>query len=131
MSIIKTTDGGGQPIGITPISNNVPTEFNLYQNYPNPFNPKTKIKFSLPSPSKGGVYSVRLLIYDILGKEVAQLFPLRQLAEGQEGLQPGIYEAEWDATNYPSGVYLYKLVVGENTNNGVVYSETKRMVLIK
>lgn len=49
-SIIKTTDGGGLPIGITPIANNIPSGFKLYQNYPNPFNPKTKIKFDIRPP---------------------------------------------------------------------------------
>ena len=63
------------PIGVNQISSQVPEDFILYQNYPNPFNPVTRIKFSLPFPSKGGAMEyVSLRIYDILGKEVAVIF---------------------------------------------------------
>ena len=48
-----------------------------------------------------------------------------------EELKPGTYEIDWDASNFPSGVYYYKLVVGDNTNNGVGFAETKKMVLVK
>jgi hypothetical protein len=65
-----------------------------------------------------------LKIYDILGREIASLIPPRQPAGGQEGLQPGTYEVQWDATNYPSGVYYYRLISGNFINS-------KRMVLIK
>ena len=65
---------------------------------------------------------VRLVVYDVLGKEIASLIP--PLGGGQEGLTPGTYEVTWDASNFPSGVYFYKLVTNE-------YSETKKMVLIK
>jgi hypothetical protein len=109
-------------VGLQPISINIPEKFSLYQNYPNPFNPTTKIKFSLPHPSEGGALDVRLIIYDLLGKEVASLIP--PLRGGQEGLQPGTYEVEWNASAYPSGVYFYTL----STN---LFIETKRMVLIK
>jgi hypothetical protein len=104
-------------IGVEPVSTEIPAQFVLHQNYPNPFNPVTKIKFSLPNPSKGGAYNVRLVVYDILGREVATLIP--PLRGGEEGLKPGTYETEWDAANFPSGVYFYKLI----TDN---YSETKK-----
>ena len=111
------------PVGVNQISTKIPETFSLSQNYPNPFNPATKIKFSIP-PSKGARPSrlgsdegmITLIIYDILGREVAILV--------NEQLQPGTYEVEWDGTNYPSGVYFYKLVSSE-------YTETKKMVLIK
>jgi photosystem II stability/assembly factor-like uncharacterized protein len=109
-NIFKTTNGGN-PIGIKPISNEIPKEFNLYQNYPNPFNPSSKIKFQIPKLGE-----VQLKIYDILGREVATLV--------NERLSPGTYEVEWDATNYPSGVFFYKLATAE-------FAESKRMVLIK
>jgi hypothetical protein len=48
--------------------NSIPAEFKLYQNFPNPFNPATEIKFGLPKES-----SVKLIIYDLLGREVARL----------------------------------------------------------
>ena len=111
-----------QPIGIKPVSTEIPVGFKLYQNYPNPFNPSTKIKFSLPLPSEGGAKNVQLIIYDVLGKEIANLIP--PFWGGKEGLQPGSYEVEWNASNYPSGVYFYKLTA-EN------YTDTKRMVLLK
>jgi hypothetical protein len=85
----------GFVIGVEPVSTEIPAQFVLYQNYPNPFNPVTKIKFSLPNPSKGGAYNVRLVVYDILGREVATLIP--PLRGGEEGLKPGTYETEWDA----------------------------------
>jgi photosystem II stability/assembly factor-like uncharacterized protein len=107
---------------INQTGNEIPDEFNLYQNYPNPFNPVTKIKFSLPLLSKGGELDLKLSIYDVLGREVAVLIP--PLRGGQEGLNPGTYEVEFDGANYPSGVYFYKL-------KAEGYSETRRMVLIK
>jgi hypothetical protein len=109
-----------QLLGINPISSEIPKQFNLYQNYPNPFNPTTKIKFDLPksnltlSEAKG--LSVKLTVYDILGREAATLV--------NEQLKPGSYEVEWNASNDPSGVYFYKLISGS-------FSQTKKLVLIK
>jgi len=116
------------PLGINKISSEVPKSFSLSQNYPNPFNPSTKIKFSiapplgLPSPSRvfdlpgGEAEGVRLTIYDAIGREIATLL--------NEKLNPGTYEVEWDASNFSSGVYFYKLEAGD-------YIETKKMVLMK
>lgn len=93
--------------------------FRLYENYPNPFNPVTKIRFSIPQM---GILDaerrqgVQLKIYDILGREIASLI--------NEQLKPGIYEVTFDASNYPSGVYFYKLIADE-------YSVSKKMILIK
>ena len=93
----------------------MPDNFSLYQNYPNPFNPSTKIKFSIPLlRGVGGV--TNLTIYDVLGREIPVLV--------NKQLSPGIYEVEWDGSNYPGGVYFYKLLSNE-------YTETKKMVLIK
>lgn len=104
---------------ITEISNDnkkIPSAFLLYQNYPNPFNPVTKIKFDLPSNVKSKTSNVKLIVYDALGREVAILV--------NDKLATGTYEVEWSAGNFPNGIYFYKLSYG-------VYSETKRMVLIK
>ena len=120
----------GELVGI--VSNETPNEYSLSQNYPNPFNPVTKIKFSLPHPSKGGAMNVRLIVYDVLGREVVSLIP--PLWGGQEGLQPGTYEVEFDGTNYPSGVYFYRLILTDASTpaNGTgPLSITKKMVLIK
>ena len=109
-------------LGITKNGNEIPKEITLFQNYPNPFNPVTKIKFSLPSPSKGGVVNVSLVIYDIMGREVESLIP--PPGGGQEGLAPGSYEVSWDGSKYSSGIYFYRLTSGS-------YSDVKKMVLIK
>jgi hypothetical protein len=101
----------GELIGINLISSEVPNSFSLSQNYPNPFNPNTNINFQI---AKKGL--AKLIIYDILGREVTELV--------NEQLYPGIYRVEWDGTNFPSAVYFYKLVADG-------YSETKKMVLIK
>jgi photosystem II stability/assembly factor-like uncharacterized protein len=113
--ILKTTTGG-ETLGIEPISNEIPEQFNLCQNYPNPFNPSTKIKFDIPRVRTGRDLYVQLVIYDLLGRRVTTLV--------NEQLQTGTYEVEFDGTDYPSGVYYYKLIAGE-------YSETKKMVLVK
>ena len=106
-------------VGINQISTEIPENFSLLQNYPNPFNPVTKIKFDI---SGATVAQTFLSVYDILGHEVAVLV--------NQQLQPGSYEADWDASAYPSGVYYYKLeVIDPSTPLRV--TETKKMVLIK
>ncbi len=118
---------GSGVIGITPISSEIPEMYSLYQNYPNPFNPSTKIKFSKPlrkesfgpsplseSGDKGGF--ITIIIYDAIGREVTTLV--------NEQLNPGIYEVNWNAANFPSGVYIYKLSSGS-------FTDSKKMVLVK
>ena len=95
----------GNTIGLTPV------EFMLYQNYPNPFNPVTAINYDLPNSG-----FVRLVVYDVLGKEIAVLVNEKQTA--------GKYNVNWDASNNPSGVYFYKLTTA-------YYNQTKKMVLLK
>jgi photosystem II stability/assembly factor-like uncharacterized protein len=114
-NILKTTNGGN-PIGIFPISKNIPVHFKLNQNYPNPFNPSTNIEFDLPAIANGISSIIKLAIFDVLGREIAILV--------NEKLQPGTHEVKWDASKYPSGVYFYKL----ETND---FMETKKMLLIK
>jgi hypothetical protein len=103
-------------VGLTQTGNEIPKEYKLYSNYPNPFNPTTKIKFDLPPIGNGRDRSVKLVIYDILGCEVATLV--------NEQLKPSTYEVEWDAENYSSGIYYYKLTHGD-------YSLVKRMALLR
>ena len=97
--------------GVTPVSTQIPNEYKLSQNYPNPFNPVTKINFALP---KSGL--VTMMVYDILGREVARLV--------NETKQAGSYSVDFNASNLTSGVYFYRLEV-----NG--YVDTKKMTLIK
>ena len=106
----KTTNSGGLTF-IEPISNEVPDKFSLSQNYPNPFNPTTNIKFQLPNSG-----FVKLTVIDMLGREVETLI--------NENLNAGTYNADWNASNYSSGVYLYKIQAGD-------FSEIKKMVLVK
>ncbi len=117
------------PVGIQTVNTELPNKYYLNQNYPNPFNPQTKIKFSIPL-SRGvtaeggrGVF-VSLIIYDLLGREVAILV--------NEELRPGTYEADWDGSYFSSGVYFFKLMVNDpSTGSGRGFVETKKMVLMK
>ena len=98
-------------IGIKNISTEIPSAYSLLQNYPNPFNPSTNVQFSIPN-----VQFVTLKVFDMLGKEVATLV--------NEKLKAGTYEATFDGSNLPSGIYFYKL----ETEN---FSDVKKMVLVK
>jgi hypothetical protein len=116
-ALVVKTDSLGRAIiiGIQPISSTIPQSFNLHQNYPNPFNPVTTIRFDIPAV--GTVpRTVRLIIYDVLGRQIATLV--------NENLTPGTYEAKWEASNLASGMYFYKLTSGE-------FTAVKKMVLIK
>ncbi len=74
----------------------VPTVYTLQQNYPNPFNPSTAISYQLPVAS-----DVKLVVYDLLGKEVATLINAVE--------EPGYKSVEWNASGVASGVYLCRL----------------------
>ena len=94
----------------------VPTEFALHNNYPNPFNPTTTIAYDLPLDG-----TVRLVIYDVMGREVTRLV---------NGFTPaGYHSVRWDARNklgenVSAGVYFYHLQSGN-------YVKTQKMVLLK
>ncbi len=113
------TDGG--PIGdprwatnATAVMTNSkaqPARFELAQNYPNPFNPSTKINFSI---QKSGM--TNLVVYNILGKEVATLV--------KGNLTAGQHTVNFNAVNLPSGVYIYRLSTSSQTIS-------KKMILIK
>ena len=103
-------------IGVKKLSELLPSSFKLYQNYPNPFNPASTIKFDIPSAGARYIVPIQIVIYDVLGKQIARLL--------NEKLSPGSYSVTWDAVNYPSGVYFYKLI-----SDG--YVVTKKMILVK
>ena len=88
-----------------------PNEFQLFKNYPNPFNPATTISYQIPELS-----FVYLYIININGQLVSTLV--------NEKVQPGNYSVKWDAKDFSSGVYFYKLVAGK-------YSETGKALLLK
>ncbi|MBE0644792.1 MAG: T9SS type A sorting domain-containing protein [Bacteroidetes bacterium] len=90
----------------------IPASPELYQNYPNPFNPLTTIRFTLPR-----MLRTRLIVTDLLGREIAVL------ADG-ELLGAGQHQRTWNAARFPSGVYLYRL----ETNGHTV---VRRMLVLK
>ena len=98
-------------LSVVNYNSEIPDSYSLSQNYPNPFNPATKIKFALPT---SGFTSLK--VYDISGKEISNLL--------NSNIQAGTYEVLFDASNFSSGAYFYKL-----ESNG--YIETKKMFLIK
>jgi hypothetical protein len=91
---------------------NVLLRFNLEQNYPNPFNPITNIRFSLSQQSR-----VTLKLYDILGRQLLELI--------NEFKQAGEHVYKLNASNLPSGIYLYTLEAGD------YFTDTKKLILMK
>ncbi|MDD5766579.1 MAG: M36 family metallopeptidase [Candidatus Marinimicrobia bacterium] len=94
-----------QPVALTP------TEYSLSQAFPNPFNPVTKFGYTIPEKSP-----VRLEVFDLKGRLIETLV--------NQTKEPGNYQVAWDASKYPSGIYLYKIQAG-------TYTETRKCLLIK
>jgi len=115
--IVKTDSVGNAPVGIKNLSNELPSSFIIYQNYPNPFNPTTKINYELRVQNY-----VSLKVYDALGNEIESFVNKEQNA--------GSYSVYWNASDYPSGVYFYKLKA-ESQVGTLNYSATKKMLLVK
>jgi hypothetical protein len=93
-------------------------DFYLAQNYPNPFNPSTTISYTLPLSA-----SVKLVVYNTLGKEIAVLVNREQPS--------GNYTVNFDANNLSSGIYYYQLtILNDGINAGKIFSQTKKMVLV-
>lgn len=102
--------GYGHVVNVENISG-IPEVFSLSQNYPNPFNPATTINYAIPKSE-----NVSLIVYDILGREVAIL---------ENGFKnAGYYSVEFDAGKLSSGIYFYRIVAGN-------FSETKKLMLLK
>jgi len=97
--------------GIEREENIIPGEISLYQNYPNPFNPSTNIFFDLNKRSY-----VELKTYNLLGELIETLV--------NSELDPGKYNFKFDAKNYASGIYIYRLSTGS-------FNEVKKMILMK
>jgi len=107
----------------------VPGTYALDQNWPNPFNPTTGVRFSVPLQAGrdlastggrdgrvAGVSHVKLVVYDVLGREVARLV--------DEVKAPGTYDVRFDGSGLASGIYVYRLTAGS-------FVETRTMVLLK
>ncbi len=89
----------------------LPTKYELSNNYPNPFNPTTTINYQLPEDG-----FVNVSIYNMIGQKVATLV--------NKNMTAGYHSIVWNAVNFPSGVYLYRIEAGS-------FNQTKRMVLLK
>ena len=112
ISAILNGDTLGTIVGVkNDNSKLIPSDIELFQNYPNPFNPSTIISYQLPENS-----FVNLVVYNALGQKVAELVNQHQSV--------GQYSVKFDASNLPSGVYIYKLQADE-------FSDVKKMLLTK
>jgi len=98
-------------VAVEDLGGEVPTEYALDQNYPNPFNPITTIQWALPEAGH-----VTMRIYNVQGVEIATLM--------DEPFPPGRYSVSWDASDFASGMYMYRIEVGK-------YADTKALILIK
>jgi len=115
----KASEGHGSPGEVNSVvtdievdkNNELPSEFVLSQNYPNPFNPTTTINYSIPVAGK-----VSIKVYDILGREIANLV--------NEVKAAGRYSVKWDASNFASGIYVYRIKANS-------FIQTKKLVLMK
>ena len=92
-------------------NHNLPNKIVLKQNYPNPFNATTNIEFYIPENN-----NVTLKIFNTLGQEIEEIV--------SETFATGIYKYQWDASNYASGLYIYKIIVGDKI-------ESKKLLLLK
>ena len=89
----------------------IPEEYSIHNIYPNPFNSVTNITYGLPVN-----IDIQFIVYNISGKHVHTLINKSQT--------PGYYSVNWNAENYPSGVYFVKMVAGN-------YINTQKLMLIK
>lgn len=101
----------GGTVSIDDLNSELPSTYALSNNYPNPFNPTTTINFSIPEQT-----NVKVIIYDALGNQVDVV--------ANEVKSAGNYSVKWNAVNYASGIYFYKL----ETDNFV---QVRKMVLMK
>jgi len=104
-------DGSFEYSNTIEVEISIPTRFSLNQNFPNPFNPSTTIKYSLKDEGR-----VSLKIFNSLGEEVRTLV--------NEIKPAGNYEVEFNASELPSGIYIYSIQAGE-------YISSKKMILLK
>ncbi|MGB5287230.1 MAG: T9SS type A sorting domain-containing protein, partial [Ignavibacteriaceae bacterium] len=117
VGLFENTNGGARifkretVVSVEKVNDLTPVDYILNQNYPNPFNPTTNIKYSIPQAS-----FVQLIVYDILGNEVATLVNEEQTA--------GIYRADFNGEGLASGLYIAKLTVGN-------FIQTIKMSLLK
>ncbi|MEX2362169.1 MAG: lamin tail domain-containing protein [Balneolaceae bacterium] len=100
-----------QESGFIDEDSDLPKELELFQNFPNPFNPLTTISFFMPEPSE-----VTLSVFNIVGQPVSVIM--------KGSLSAGQHHFDWDATDHPSGMYIYQLETGRKVM-------TRKMTLVK
>lgn len=98
-------------IAVSPVLSSIPTDYSISQNYPNPFNPITFINFQIPKASY-----VKVELFDVLGNKVGVLL--------DDFKEAGFYKIKFDGTDLSSGMYFYKIEVGD-------YKATKKLILMK
>jgi hypothetical protein len=110
-----------EPVTISTITsvgtNSIPGEYSLHQNYPNPFNPVTQIKFDLAEPSQ-----VQLIVYDVLGRQVAEL--------ANDNLNAGYHSTSWNASDVASGVYFARLTA-RDVNGATKLNRVIKLMLMR
>ncbi|RKY98987.1 MAG: hypothetical protein DRQ13_02990, partial [Ignavibacteriae bacterium] len=120
---------GYLPTSIYSNKNETSSEFTLLQNFPNPFNPNTTISFIIPQGVRQETQDVTLVVYDVLGNEIATLVNEEKLA--------GEYEVNFDATEFTSGVYFYRIEAktlngeGSEFKSNSYFVAVKKMMLLK
>ena len=110
-SVAEISAYGSPATGVRPDNSQAPLIYSLSQNYPNPFNPATMIKYSLAKSDR-----VKLVVYDLLGRQVASLVHEQQKA--------GNYAVRFDAAALASGMYFYRIETGS-------FTQVKKMLLLK
>lgn len=101
----------GTLVNVLSQSGQIPERSSLSQNYPNPFNPVTEISFRIPEEN-----SIALIVYNSIGEQISVLL--------DEVMKAGNHNIKWDASNYPSGIYYYRLLSPNETIS-------RKMVLVK
>jgi len=116
---IHTTNGGDSNwlTGLYDIGGNIPKDYDLYQNYPNPFNPVTNIKYQIVNNVRRETSNVRLIVFDLIGREVIVLVNQQQRA--------GTYQVDFSGNDLSSGIYFYSLYADNKLIN------TRKMILLK
>jgi hypothetical protein len=108
---------------------NMPKGFELFQNYPNPFNPTTVIRYQIPDVGTQYIVPVRLVIYNVLGQEVATLVDEMQEA----GYKTVMFDVgAIHESPLPSGVYFYRLTVRQSgSDHAEIFTDVKKLLLLK
>jgi hypothetical protein len=117
----SSTSPLGKPVFegiVSAVVASTPESFQLFQNFPNPFNPTTKIRFDLTDEAL-----VKLRVYDVVGREIAQLVNAQKAA--------GMHEVIFDGATLANGTYYYRLEIQSLTDQRRRFVEVKRMTLLK